>query len=300
MIRIITTALFCLIGQLIFAQPGHTIEQKKQTFGSFGELETYELLIMQANKADVIKGLVKQLEKKTKLKTVETKEMVSIDKVFYEDYWLDSLSIKAIPIQKENGTMVTFSFDNEGQSVGKTTHPELHLSIKKYLKNFGLNMYEDAVKDELKSEEKKLKTLEKELKSAMNNEDKIRKKIQNEEINKTDKKEEIAQNQASRESKVAEIQTQKDKMNAITDDKEAKAVEKATLKTMSKELKVMKKDNKKMHKTVFKIDNHIRDLELEKEGSIKEQESIKGRINNKKDEIIAVKNKLYAITEARD
>ena len=39
-------------------------------------------------------------------------------------------------------------------------------------------MYQDAVKDELKKEEGLLKNIEKELKSEMNQEDKIRKKIE--------------------------------------------------------------------------------------------------------------------------
>ncbi len=51
-----------------------------------GELETYELMIQQAVKEDVAKGLVKQLEKKTRTKAVESTEMISIDKVFYEGY----------------------------------------------------------------------------------------------------------------------------------------------------------------------------------------------------------------------
>ena len=136
-------------------------------------------------------------------------------------------------MRKENGTLVTFTFDKDGQSVGEKNQPDLHVSIKKYLKNFALDMYEDAVEDELKTEEKRLKSIERELKSELHNEDKIRKKIEGIKIDKTDKQEEIAQNQASRESKIDEIQAQKDKRTNMAGSKEAKKEEKAKLKTMN-------------------------------------------------------------------
>lgn len=297
----IAVLLSLIVGSsCLFAQTGHSIKQVKQPFGSLGELETYELMIQQAVKEDVAKGLVKQLEKKTRTKAVESTEMISIDKVFYEGYWLDSLSIKAIPMRKENGTLVTFTFDKDGQSVGEKNQPDLHVSIKKYLKNFALDMYEDAVEDELKTEEKRLKAIEKELKSELHNEDKIRKKIEGIKIDKTDKQEEIAQNQAARESKIDEIQAQKDKMTNMAGSKEAKKEEKAKLKTMNSELKGMKKANKKMNKAVFKMDNRIRDLELERVSSVSQQKAIQTRIDAKNQDIAAVKKKLYAVEEERN
>lgn len=301
MIRIIISFSLLFLSFELFSQPGFTIEQKKHAFGTQGELETYELLILQTQKTDVQKGLIKQLEKHTRAKVIESTEMTSIKKVVYEKYWLDSISIMAILMQKETGTLVTFSFEKEGQSIGKTTHQELHLAIKKYLKNFALNMYQDAVKEELKVEEKKLKLIDKELKAEINNEDKIRKKIEGIKIDKTDKKEEIAQNTASRASKIKQIQAQKDKIAQISaNDKETKKTEKRNLKTLNKELKAFKKANKKMNKSVFKMDNNIRDLELERVTSSNLQKSIQSRIDAKTADINKVKDKLYAIKEARD
>jgi len=131
MVRTLLSLSLVLFSGAMHAQPGFTIEQKKQAFGTQGVLETYELLILQTVKADVSKGLIRQLQKGTRAKATESIEMISIDKVFYEGYWLDSLSIMAIPKQQENGTLVTFSFDKEGNSVGNSSHPELHVAIKK-------------------------------------------------------------------------------------------------------------------------------------------------------------------------
>ncbi len=131
MVRTLLSLSLVLFSGAMHAQPGFTIEQKKQAFGTQGVLETYELLILQTVKADVSQGLIRQLQKGTRAKATESIEMISIDKVFYEGYWLDSLSIMAIPKQQENGTLVTFSFDKEGNSVGNSSHPELHVAIKK-------------------------------------------------------------------------------------------------------------------------------------------------------------------------
>ncbi len=300
MIRVFLPCLFVLMSEFIAAQTGYTIDQKKQSFGSRGELETYELMILQAKKEDVTKGLVKTLEKGTRTKAVESSEMISINKVFYEGYWLDSLSIQAIALRKENGTLLTFTFNNNGVYVSEKTYPELHVGVKKYLKNFALNMHEDAVKNELKVEEKRLKSIEKELKSEINTEDKIRKKIQGIELDKTDKKEEIAQNKAARESKIHEIQTHKDQLATMDGNKEARAEEKAKLKALNSELKSFKKANKKMSKSVFKMNNNIRDLELEQVSSQSQQKIIQQRIDAKMQEITVIENRLNKIEEARD
>lgn len=146
-----------------------------------------------------------------------------------------------------------------------------------------------------------LKNIEKELKSEMNQEDKIRKKIEGIKIDKTDKKQEIVQNTAARESKIKEIQTQKDKLAALpAEEKDAKKAEKGKLKELTKELKGFKKANKKMSKSVFKMDNNIRDLELERVTSANLQKTIQTRINAKNTDIAAVEKKLYSIDEARD
>ena len=87
MIKAVLTLSFLISSVISFSQPGYTIEQKKQAFGAQGVLETYELLILQTVKADVSKGLIRQLQKGTRAKATESIEMISIDKVFYEGYW---------------------------------------------------------------------------------------------------------------------------------------------------------------------------------------------------------------------
>ena len=74
----------------------------------------------------------------------------------------------------------------------------------------------------------------------------------------------------------------------------------ALLKIKNKELKGFKKANKKMSKSVFKMDNNIRDLELERVTSSNLQKGFQSRVNVKNADIEVVKKKLYAIKEARD
>ncbi len=55
-----------------------------------------------------------------------------------------------------------------------------------------------------------------------------------------------------------------------------------------------------MSKSVFKMDNNIRDLELERVTSSNLQKGFQSRVNVKNADIEVVKKKLYAIKEARD
>jgi hypothetical protein len=279
--------------------PGITISETNQSFLGSAARPVYKMLILQAKKNDVIKALEKRLEKGTKQDAKVVDNTVKIEKVYYKNFWTDSLSIQAEIIEVEQGTVCYFAIDKDTATVSSKTHEELDVEVRKYMKRFGLNMYGDALVYEMKIEEKHLKSIEKELRSAQGESDKYRQKIDNKKVEVANKKEEIKMNDADRQAKMQEISAQKVALAAVDPAQtEKKALEKDKLKTLKKELKKNKKTDKKMRKEKFKLENQARDFELEKEKADKHIESVQGRIAEQTEVIEAVRKKQYAVQDA--
>lgn len=294
------TYLFTALTIGVFAQPGINVEEATQAFNGEESRNIYKLLIKQAKKQDIVKALEKRLERGTRQEVEVNSSIMTIRKVVYKNFWEDSLVITAQVAEVELGTMCYFAFDLDTQQISSKTHQELDLEIKRYLKSFGLDMYGLALEDEMKAEQKHLKGIEKELKSAHSDSDKWRKKIDDKKLEISNKNEDIGVNKSDRQVKMKEIEQQKLTLaNVDASDAEQKQVEKDKLKTMKKELKKFKKLDKKYRKEIFKMENQIRDYELEKEKADKHIESVQSRISDQNEAIETVRKKQFSVQDAK-
>ncbi|MGB0403448.1 MAG: hypothetical protein ACPGEG_05075 [Salibacteraceae bacterium] len=293
---LITIALFYSL--FTFAQPGVSIDEVNKTIvGGTTERNVYKMLIHQAKKQDVLKGLKKRLEKGTKTKVIVDKSNVLIERVVYKDYWSDSLVLNVEVVEVELGTVCFFAIDLDTVAISSVTHPELNVKVKRYMKSFGLDMYDQAVNEEMEREEKHLKSIEKDLKSALHENDKITQKIHNEKMSINDLSDEVSMNEADRGSKIAEIQVQKDRVNESNDIE--KDAEKEKLKVLKVDLKKIKKTNKKLNKEIFKKENNIRDMEIDIEKNVQLQESVHNRMTEQNAVVEEVRKKQFAISDAK-
>ena len=241
--NLVVFILFVFGSITLLAQPGVSIDEvNKSIVGAKAERNVYKMLIHQAKKQDVIKGLKKQLEKGTKKKVILDKSNVLIERVVYKDFWSDSLVLNIEVVEVEMGSVCYFSIDLDTVAISSKTHPELDVKVKRYMRSFGLNMYEVAVNEEMDSEQKHLKSIEKDLKNALHENDKITQKIQNERMSINDLNDDVSMNAADRDSKIGEIQVQKDRV--IESNELEKEAEKEKLKVLKNDLKKIKKQIK--------------------------------------------------------
>lgn len=293
---VILTFIICSFS--VFAQPGISIDEVSKTIvGGSAQRNVYKMLIQQAKKQDVIKGLKKQLEKGTKKKVILDNSNLLIERVVYKDFWSDSLVINIEVVEVEMGTVCYFAIDLDTVPISSKTHPELDVKVKRYMRSFGIDMYEVAVNEEMDSEEKHLKSIEKDLKNALHENDKITQKIHNEKMSINDLNDEVSMNAADRDSKIGEIQVQKDRV--MESNELEKDAEKEKLKVLKSDLKKIKKINKKLNKEIFKKENHIRDMELDIEKNVQLQESIHTRMTEQNGVVEEVRKKQFAISDAK-
>jgi len=281
-----------LISSFLWAQPGYTLAEELHSYNGSLTFNHYKLYIQKAMKKDVLKGLEKRLESGTRKVATVDNSKITIEKVVYKDYWSDSLVIDAEIVEAEKGTMCFFLIKLDTNVIGSKTHAELDVKIRRYLKKFGLNMYADALDDEMNKEKKLLRSIEKEHKSALREIDKSDDKVKANTVEIELKKDEIDINKADRHTKVTEMEVQKMVIvNSSDENPEQQKLEKTKLKTMKSEFKKLKTDYKKLNSQISKMDSSSRDEELKKEKLVIQAKNIKDRVTAQAKVIEAVKAK---------
>merc|ERR1712146_662986 len=70
------------------------------------------------------------------------------------------VNVYALFNEIENGTKLVAFFEIDSVFINESNNPDVSLIANNILEEFAINVYKDAVNDELKEEEKKLKDLE--------------------------------------------------------------------------------------------------------------------------------------------
>ncbi|MBD81594.1 MAG: hypothetical protein CL840_21930 [Crocinitomicaceae bacterium] len=276
------------------AQSGITLSQELRSHDEIKTRNYYALHIMQAKQKDVLKGLEKRLESKTKKEVTVTKNVLNIEKVVYKELGTDSFNISVEVRELENATLCYFAIDLDSVPVGAISHPELDIKLNKYLKRFGLAMYLDAIDDEMDQEQKLLKSIEKELRSTYNESDKSENKIKQNQVEIELTKEELEVNKSNRKSKLTEIEAQKLTVASSSGTSaENQETEKQKLSNLEGEYKKLKSEYKKMQGKTSNLEHEIRNLELKKEKSDMHAETVKQRLADQNLVIEKVKDKQF-------
>lgn len=276
----ISTLVGLLITSAVFAQPGYSLNEELHSYNGSASQNVYKLFIEKAQKKDVLKGLEKRLESGTKQDATVSTNKITIEKVVYKDYWSDSLVIDVEIVEVESGTMCFFLLSLDTTVISSKTHPELDVKIHRYLRKFGLDMYDEALEDEMEVEKKQLKAIEKEHRSTLNDIDKSNAKIESNKLEIELKNDEIDMNKADRQTKITEMEVQKMVVtNSADESAEVRETEKAKLKTLKSDYKKLKKHYKKLNKQISKMENNSRDVQLEKEKLVVQEKNIRERVD---------------------
>ncbi|UTW62008.1 hypothetical protein KFE98_18660 [bacterium SCSIO 12741] len=288
-----------LLPTLLLAQPGFEVKEIQKKWVGDQMHNTYEVLILQAEKKDVLKAIEHKIEHGGEVKCEVNESAISANSVVMSAFWTDSVDIYTLSEADKLGTRVFFAFWMDTLCLGSASHHEYDVFIRKFIKDIALSEYINAVQEELKNEEKKLLLIEKEQAKFKKEEDKIRLEIKEEELDVVGMKDDLTINEKDRENKVNQIQDQKAAVEKVDPtDKVSASAEKDKLKTYKSDLKQLKKQYKKISKNIFKTESGITDLKEELAKSLKEKEGVDKRRSDQYDWIQSVKAKLLAAQNA--
>ena len=262
-------SLFILFVSLIVsaqAQEEIVVTMKNKSF-SIGEVPAFVSFIPEANYAQVAKAWEKYLEQGTKENVLfENGEYVILSKA-YEKVSSTPLNIYAYLKEYERELLLVCAIQMNGEFISKEMDEEIYIPAKKYVRDFAVESYKNAVSDKIKEEEKVLKKLESDKNQLTLQKENILSSINQYERNTITKQDDITLNKLDLSNKVIQIQAQKELILQLANaGEEAQEEAEKVLKDMEKDFKKLQKANENLHQDIAYNESQIRLEESSKKG----------------------------------
>jgi len=169
------------------------------------------------------------------------------------------------------------------------------LAVQKFMHDFAVTAYREAVEDELKMEEDKLSDLEKGISKAIKTEEKTNKSIKENERDNDRAEDKIATNERDIKSTTQDITDQKDMVDATASDPNANKGAKKTLDDMKDEKEDLQKENEKKKEDIADRNKEIRAADRKMDAAHNVHDNKATDIDAQRDVVAAVKRKLAGI-----
>lgn len=280
---IITLALlipFSLIG-VLKAQEIVKVEQSviNQAEGSIPALK---VKIFQANMEDVIKEwgklVISETDKKSRKKPVVSKNDYAIDSVNLTQITDKPLKVISLFIQNDWGVEMITALKSEGSYLD-STNQLVYQRASRFIRDFALSEYHEAVEVELSDEERELKALENRLDQLIKDNTGLRKDISSYEQDIVDANEEIAIQKANRETKNNQIMEQESIISRVRGDKLMVKEQKQILNELKRDRQKISNKISREEKSIItansKINKAVRAVSINEQEQEKQQELIR-------------------------
>ncbi|MBP9152365.1 MAG: hypothetical protein KBF73_08795 [Flavobacteriales bacterium] len=170
------------------------------------------------------------------------------------------------------------------------------LAVQKFMRDFALSAYRGAVETELKTEESKLRDLEKDMSKAVKSEEKLNKDIKKNERSNEKDEEAIATTKRDIQRVIESITEQKNMVELTAADPNANKGAKKTLSKLEDKKKDLQKENEKKSKEIEERNKETRAASREKEAAHQLYEAKVAEVEAQREVVNTAKRKLDDIT----
>lgn len=279
-----------------FAQKQLTVEVSERPM-SKGTRISYTVEVPQAQLKDVEKDWVKYTAKNSKgkaiiangeyLQTGAVNVNISPDHMFniYSKLFGTVEGVRITAWFAENDTLFVQSDSTRGQ----------YLAIEKYVRDFGVMQYREAVKGELNAAQDKLKALKKGLATQIKSEERASDKISNDKRSIDRSNDAIATNKSDQGAASTKIEAQKTMVESTSGDANANKGAKRTLNQNEDTKKDLQRKNDTQSKSIDNKNKNIRAEERNKTTAQNNQASQSDAIEKQTQLVQEIQAKLDAI-----
>lgn len=211
--------------------------------------------------------------------------------VVIEEISGDTLEIYSTIYNEEDKTVITTFFERNGVFLSENNALPEFKAAQAYVREFAIDSYKNAIKEDIKNQDKIVSDLKGQLKKLDKDNLKNEKSIAKNTSEISTIESEIKINLADQSRFEEPISNQKGVLLATTDD-EAKKVEKAKLKELESDKKKLQKENKKMHSKIAKLKNEIDRYKNNISQNEASKELINSEISNYKQIKLQIEKKL--------
>jgi hypothetical protein len=267
---------------------------------SKGMQTCYTVDIPRADLKTVQQAWIKKTQESNKVKVKETGQELVLSGVVKPELTNDSISIYSLLIQKD--TMISLSvfieidriFFSPKEDKTDLASDKIDNSIKNYLRNFAVEQYRIVVSNELKDQQKVLKTMQDDLEDLVKDQENMEKENSSLENDIEEKEREVKELDQDIDAKRQDIVTHNTSMLTITGEVETKAA-KEKQKELEKEKKDLEKNRSRAKDDISSYKSKIEKNKKAIEESITDQEAKKQEIILQQDVITAVQAELNGI-----
>lgn len=225
------------------------VVQTKMMTTQNGNVPAYQVIIPQALQPKVLKEwsrmIVNETGRKERKKPVITKSEYSIDSVFIKQITEEPLNVNTTFMQKANGVEMLAAISLNGQYID-TANPVFNERVSNYIRNFAIEQYQEAVKEELDQEQHNLELLNEKLDQLVKENTKYKKNIASYNNDTIDLKQDIILQNKLKEGKNQEIYQQEINVSRAKSDPVKFKEQKKKLDGMKQERKQISNKIKKM------------------------------------------------------
>lgn len=242
------------MANMAFAQEEISVKLKDKKFYD-AEAIAYVVEIPQATYKDIERAWPKYLKDSPKEKVLEEKGLFSIEKKYLPKISNDSIDINSYIKEYDGHVILTVSFKLNGKYISDDSRDEVHYPTLEYVRAFAVAEYQNAVKDELNSEKKKLDQYQADFNNLVRENDNKRDAIKQAKRDILTNKDLITINEMDQSGTVLQIQAQKELIyklvNSFGDEQ----------KDADKKLKEMERDFKQLQNKKDQLNNKIDNLQ---------------------------------------
>lgn len=292
------TLLFTILSafsMVAFAQKTITVDVIPQPAGNNAQT-VFSTDIPQANLKDVKKDWMKYISKDSKGNPKEENGEYIQYRAAYKNISPRPFDVYSKLTETSEGVRLTAWFTQNGRVfLSKESYSSDNMAVQKYLRDFAVEQYRNAVQSELKMEQDKLSTLEKEFASSVNDEEKSIKTM-NENDRSTEKAySDIATNNSDIQNSSYKINDQKEMVANTASDPNANKGAKKTLHELENEKKDLQKENDSKNKDIDSRDKENREEERKNMDAQQQQHFKMSALETQKLKVNEVQNKLANI-----
>ncbi|MDH5367289.1 MAG: hypothetical protein OEW67_09900 [Cyclobacteriaceae bacterium] len=267
-------------------------DHKKITM-SKGDMPAIIMDIPETKADQVREGWSNLIRNKTKSKVETLNNEIYINGTVIEEISSEPINVYAQITENIHGTKVIAFFEIGDSFLSDSTDTNKYNGANIMMRNFGVNQYQDIVKEQVKIEKKLLEDLESDLDKYQKKNTRLHKQIKENEQDIINKESDIKMNLNDQDAKIEQISDQKRVVSKSSGD--AKKEAEKVLKELEKDRKKLQDDHKGLNKDNTKSRGEIENLRIEIVKNLSEQDVIKDKISRKLSDLKSTEEKLANI-----
>lgn len=292
--RIYLLALTSILGMMAYGQKEIRVTETAREM-SRGLQPSFMVNIPETTLRDVERAWPKHLQRGTRAKVQQDKQEIKISGASIEGVQGGTVTVYSRLFAEKEDVMLYSFFEIDSVFFLAEQDPDKANSIRTYLRGFAVATYQESVKEQLKLEQKKLQSMEKILENLRDEEKKNEKLVRESEREIRELKDAISENTSDQERINGQLESQKDRVDAVKDFEEERAKEEKVLKQLKREKKKMQSQREGMYRKIDKLEAAIkkanRDIRIGQE-----KQKLQEKENTRQSGVVeAVQRKLEAI-----